>query len=1197
MVRKHLAELVLGLACLLAVGLSPAGAGSCRAEILELTLEYPRASLDLDEREGWAEIRFPGCERTGRVGAPVLPLDAEQVILPRGMRATGAEARSLASVRIPCGPIRPAAAPAILGPVGIGGVPPERVRPDPAVYEGSALYPGEIALFRGNGRFGDLPVASCEIRPVQFDPGKSEIVLHTRILLRLEVTADSRVFDSPPRPLEFTRVARNMVARRTGGVENIPMETSTGRAASLDPGDYQYVIVTEDEQASAWQTYADWKTAKGLPASVSTVEWIDAEYSGRDLPEKIRNFIIDAVDQWGTCYVLLGGDDQIVPSRIAWAFDCEAGFYDDENDIRADLYYSDLDGTWDANGNDVFGEVDDEIDLYPDVFVGRAPTDHLSDAQNVVGKFLTYERAPPAGHSMDAFFFAEILWADPYTDSGIGKDMIGSEHFGAYEPIERQYESLGNETVASVKSALNAGPHLANHGGHANYAVLGCGDNYLYPAGVDALVNGPRYFVLYSIGCWSAAIDYDCIGEHFLTNGNGGAVAYVGNSRYGWGSPGNPGWGYSETFDSDFYGAILSEGITQFGPAVARAKILRIPYAQDENVYRVHEYQVNLLGDPEMTCHTAEIRTITLDAPATIPLGTTRMTATVTDDDGPVGGARLCLAGPDVYQVGFSDASGQVAFSLNLSGAKVLTLTATAANHVYAQATVTAAGSDAFLEIVGSVFDDDGTLPSAGDGDTRIEAGETVELYVTVHNYGGSGASGVAGTLSESSTWVTVVESLSTFGTILAGGESTGEEPFVFEVLPGCPDDERIDFKIVFEDGGSGSWTRALPVQVLAPDPRFDHYEMSESIGDGDGVVDPGETIEITVYVRNEGSGPLEPLTAALGTTDSNVTILEGSASMGAGLLPGETAPLSPPFEVRVEVSCPETTVVPLDLTFVYDGETDDGVFLLAVGESGLEDNMESGAGGWTHAGVNDLWHLSDERAHSGIWSWTCGTAVPRYANDTDASLFSPEFVLPDDAQMSFWCYFDVTVYGVDGLFVEIYAEGAWNRLDYLGSGGALDSTLFVCGWAERTYDLSEFTPGSPARLRFWLRTDGSDTAEGFYIDDVTVRSQRLAEVLEPAAAAGMPAVAALRPLSCNPMGRESSWALSLPRSAQVTAAVYDIRGRRVWTLVDRFLPDGEHAVCWDGRTDAGSLAPAGVYFLRFRAAELDITRKIIRVR
>ncbi|MCK4545802.1 MAG: hypothetical protein KAW17_00030 [Candidatus Eisenbacteria sp.] len=1167
------------------------------AETMEITLEYPQ--LTVAERDGFVDVRLPGCELLQCPGAPALPVFGEQVVLPRGTVAAGIEVVDVTSVRIPCGLIRPAQPPAILGPIGVERVQPAIVLPDLAVYEGTELYPHEVVAFRGCGHFGGLPVASCEVHPVQYDPATGDVVLHTAVTVSFDLEPDPAAAPGTGVHRDLDRVTQKILGSRMRGAENLPREWERGQAWDVNPSDYQYVIVTSEAQESAYQTYADWKTAKGVPATVVTVEWIDANYAGRDLAERIRNFIIEAVDEWGTSYVLLGGDEHIVPSRVSWAFDCEAGFYPDENDLYADLYYSDLDGTWDANGNSIFGEVDDGIDFYPDILVGRSPTDDLSEATATVNKFLTYEKTPPVGYAMEAFYFAEILWSDPYTDSGVGKDMIADRHFSAaYDPIERQYESLGNESVSSVISYLNWGPHLANHAGHANYAVMGCGDGYLGRDAVEALTNGPRYFALYSIGCWAAAFDYGCIGEYFIVNGNGAAVAFVGNSRYGWGSPGNPGWGYSETFDTDFYGAILSEGLTQFGAAVAWAKILRIPYSQDANVYRWHQYQVNLLGDPEMMCHTAEISAMVLDSPTTIPIGSTGFTATVTDANGPVEGARLCLAGSDVYQVGLTDNAGQLMFSLDLPGALALTLTATAANHIHAEAAITAAGNDPFLAVVSTTVDDDGIAPSSGNGDGRAAAGETVEFFVTVRNCGGSDATGVTGTLSETSPWVTVVEDVASYGTVPGGDDVANGAPFVFEVLPGCPEGEAVDVEILFQDDGSASWVALLPVIVVAPGPGFDHYVAFEASGDGDGIIEPGETVTLTVYIRNDGGGDTGPVSASLGTTDVNLAVTQGSASTGGSMEPGEVAVLSPSFEVRVESWCPETTYGLLDIAFSHGGGNDDDTFLLAVGQAGLEDDMESGEGGWTHAGTNDLWHLTDHRCHSGTHSWYCGTAGHQYQNNTNAALFTPEFVVPDSGHFSFWCYFDVTIYGVDGMFVELWNGGEWHRLDYIGSGGALDSTLFVCDWAEQAYDLSEFAPGSTAQVRFWLKTDGTDTAEGFYVDDVVIMSLggQMTAVETPGGCEAGAISFSLRCTSPNPMGDETCWRLSLPGAGHVSAHIYDARGRLVTTLADGFMTGGDHEFRWNGRTERGARAPAGVFFLRLRAGNSEAVRKIIRL-
>jgi len=1147
---------------------------------LDVALEYLAAALAIDREGEYSDVRLPGSELLPRVGAPALPMRAEQVILPEGTVARSARVISRAAVRIPCGPVRPFQPPTILGRS------PAMVPADAAIYEGSALYPEELGVFRGTGNMGGLRIASCEIHPVQYDPATQEIIVHTDLLLTFDLEPDGSVGRREVSPGEgLCRLARAGMH----GTDNFAQTSAPGRGHELDPDAYQYVIITHSTQSSAYEPYAAWKTAKGVPATVVTVEWIAATYPGRDLAEKVRNFIIAAVNQWGTAYVLLGGDSQIVPTRVAWAFDCEAGGPPDENDLHADLYFADLDGTWDANGNGIFGEVADSVDLYPDILVGRAPSENLAEAQAMVNKFLTYERTAPAGRTMEAFFFAEILWENPYTDSGIGKDMIGERYFAAYEPIERQYESLGNESDQSVLAYLNSGPHLTNHGGHAFTSVMGTGNGYISLNEASSLTNAPYFFVLYSIGCWAGAVDYDCMGERFADNPNGGTIAFVGNSRYGWGSPGNPGWGYSETFDSDFYGAILSEGLTQFGAALNWPKILRVPYAQDENVYRWHEYQVNLFGDPEMACHTAEILPLAVDAPATIPLGATQFTVTVTDPGGPVAGARVCVKGPELYAAGATDTGGQIVFAADLQNAQSLTITATAANHPGVQREVIAAGSDAFLTVTGVSIDDDNVAPSAGNGDGEIGAGETIELFVTLHNYGGEDCLNVTGTLSGDNPYATVIAATAQFGTISAGGEATNTAPLVFAVNPGCPADECLLFSLLAEDNAGGSWELQIPLTVVAPGPRFCSYALTELSGNGDGIADPGETVALSVRMRNGGSGNLSPLDAVLTTSDMNLSILQSVAATYVQLEPGESAVLEPAFELQINPGCPPTSYGELELAFVHDEGTASDRFLLAIGEPGLRDDLESGEGEWTHSGTNDLWHLTEYRSHSSSHSWYCGTQAHTYLNNTDARLVSPAFVAPIDAELSFWCYFSVTTYGVDGLFVEVWNDGQWETVTYLGSGGALgDSLLFVCDWTENVCRLEGLEPGSTTQVRFRFVTDGADTDEGFYIDDVCIRSAGFSQVEGPRNARAL----LLTPAGARPVSETARWSLQLDAPARVAAAVYDPAGRLVAEILRTSLPAGAHDLIWQG-----TATPDGIYFLKVAAGERVVTRRIVKLR
>jgi FlgD Ig-like domain len=92
------------------------------------------------------------------------------------------------------------------------------------------------------------------------------------------------------------------------------------------------------------------------------------------------------------------------------------------------------------------------------------------------------------------------------------------------------------------------------------------------------------------------------------------------------------------------------------------------------------------------------------------------------------------------------------------------------------------------------------------------------------------------------------------------------------------------------------------------------------------------------------------------------------------------------------------------------------------------------------------------------------------------------------------------------------------------------------------------------------------------------------------------PPVYESRPLSIQPNPAAGSCALrfSLPKAVSGSLRVFDASGRRVRTLVDGELSAGVHSLQWDGRDDAGRVAPSGVYFARLKLGENEQTRRIV---
>ncbi|MGQ0722562.1 MAG: FlgD immunoglobulin-like domain containing protein [Candidatus Eiseniibacteriota bacterium] len=88
-----------------------------------------------------------------------------------------------------------------------------------------------------------------------------------------------------------------------------------------------------------------------------------------------------------------------------------------------------------------------------------------------------------------------------------------------------------------------------------------------------------------------------------------------------------------------------------------------------------------------------------------------------------------------------------------------------------------------------------------------------------------------------------------------------------------------------------------------------------------------------------------------------------------------------------------------------------------------------------------------------------------------------------------------------------------------------------------------------------------------------------------------------LEPPAPNPLATAARIAFFLPREGQARLSVHDVSGRRVAMLVDGARSAGTHAATWNGTTDDGTRAAAGLYFVRFeaigerRTAKLSVSR------
>lgn len=75
------------------------------------------------------------------------------------------------------------------------------------------------------------------------------------------------------------------------------------------------------------------------------------------------------------------------------------------------------------------------------------------------------------------------------------------------------------------------------------------------------------------------------------------------------------------------------------------------------------------------------------------------------------------------------------------------------------------------------------------------------------------------------------------------------------------------------------------------------------------------------------------------------------------------------------------------------------------------------------------------------------------------------------------------------------------------------------------------------------------------------------------------------------------SFSFALRDPGRVRAEVFDARGRRVATVLDRDHGAGAHTAAWNGRTTGGAAASPGMYYLRLRLPGYDASRAIVITR
>jgi hypothetical protein len=587
---------------LAALAVFPAsGAALAAPRPLTATCHFEAPDLTTDA-DGVTRVTVPGCAQRIRHGEPVVPFRTLRLLLPTGLTATGVFAHATSpSVTLPgawrleLGREPTAFAAPLPGPsaTSVPSVPTQ------------ARYPAVPAELVSVQRLAGYDLAVLRIFPVAYAPSIRRLTFVSDIAVEVLLSpAPAQTFGAlehriPPTPHAGER---QRAAAAADNPEALSASLSAPQEAALGDSAH-YLLVTRAALLPAFQPLLDQKTAAGLTVHTETMETINNSFAGVDAAERLRNYIRYAYTTWGVGYVLLGGDMNTVPYRGVYAT-CSGTVY---TQMPSDLYFACLDGSWNQNGAGPWGEPTDgdnggDVDLLPEVCVGRAPVDTAAEVTNFVARCLALEQATAA--RFKACFAGEYLF-DPYNaeaQGGNALDTLAPAFNNSLCPIawlDDRPLAAAVWSTADALAALNRSPLLVAHAGHADFYTL----MRLSRTNLSLLTNSTP-FLLYGTGCNAGEFDNgpgsDCIAEEFVKRNTRGAFAVLANTREGW-YDSEAEARYSGEFQQRFFERLLAEEQVPIGLAHALAKqdLLGSVETSGSNMpYRWCLFGITLFGDP-----------------------------------------------------------------------------------------------------------------------------------------------------------------------------------------------------------------------------------------------------------------------------------------------------------------------------------------------------------------------------------------------------------------------------------------------------------------------------------------------------------------------------------------------------------------------------------------------------------------------
>ena len=562
--------------------------------------EQPEISKILIDGQEYDNIKIKGIDSFGNSGEPKIPIKGAYILIPPNTQVSNIIVNYKEKISlgkdfkiVPCGTPTPYS------------MVDKATKPTPNenIYSSSKTYPKKLYSEIGVYKLKGFQILVLDLYPIQFIPDTGDIYYYPELNVEIELSesnADNKMFRGKIQ--DFSEVIEK--------IDNpLDIEKYQLKQKMTSTDDYyDYLIITTETLKNSFIPLKNAHDMRGIKTEIKTLNDISLIPNNIEAND-IRDYIRQEYLNHGIEYVLLGGDLDIIPAQFLYVFGMDEGVTPYETIMPCDFFFSCLDGPFNYDGDDRWGETNDgenggDVDLYAEVNVGRASVGNTNEVDNFVTKTLGYLNCDYDDEYLDEYLFlgeklgnyGEYSWGAIYLDQLIdGSSIDGYTTVGIPSDIfniVKMYDRDGGWDVYDVYDYANNGLHVLNHDGHSNYKY-----NMRMTTDMVYNFNNDKYFFDYSNGCMSGGFDVDdCFAEYLNVKSSNGAFAVLMNARYGWF------WAYSTDGDStrfmrEFWDSVFGEK----NPIISKAN----QDSKEENIHIIDRscirwtfYELNLFGDP-----------------------------------------------------------------------------------------------------------------------------------------------------------------------------------------------------------------------------------------------------------------------------------------------------------------------------------------------------------------------------------------------------------------------------------------------------------------------------------------------------------------------------------------------------------------------------------------------------------------------